>query len=97
MRSQRKAAFGDKLSHFLLHKLLPKLCIFTAATAALHIDYIGDGRLLNFAVFRTWIMLCCFLVYLVFTVCYAQVRWPSPAEIAISRPRRPSLLFSDRL
>ena len=68
LRPQRMASPSKKAVAFLLFKFTPKLALFTAATAALQIDYIGDGRRLNFAIFRSWITGLSALLYLGFTL-----------------------------
>ena len=77
MRKQRSVLGGRKFFLVLGQKLTPRLCLFTAATAALHIDPIGDGVVLNFAIFRTWIMLASSLTFLFFTLVYIQLAHPA--------------------
>ena len=73
MRVQRRQGCGRKLAIILGQKLIPRLCVFTGATAALHIEPIGDGRVLNFAIFRTWITLLCTLLYLIVSLVYGTL------------------------
>ena len=73
MRAQRRLSCGRKLTIVLGQKFIPRLCVFTGATAALHIEAIGDGHVLNFAIFRTWITLLCTLLYLIVSLVYVTL------------------------
>ena len=73
---QRRALTSRKLLLVLGQKTVPRLCVFAAATAALHIEPTGDGTQLSYAFFRTWITGLSACLWFIITLIYAQLAYP---------------------
>ena len=68
----------------------------SAATAALHIEPIGNGRYLNLAIFRTWITLLAAVLYLLLTLIYWQLATPASRGLWRVAPREALYLWALR-
>ena len=73
-RSQRNILRSRKVLLFVGQKFFPKLVVFTACTAGMRIDPLGDADTkLNYAMFRSWISLSCAIVYLILGMGYLKL------------------------
>jgi hypothetical protein len=73
LKPMRMCTGGRKVVIFLSSKLVPKLLLFTAATAALRIDPVTDGSKYNYAIFRTAITLFSGLTFICVGLIYNQL------------------------
>ena len=76
LRPQRTCSGRRKVAIYLGSKLVPKLLLFTAATAALRIDPTTDGTRFNYAIFRTIITSVSGVAFIVIGLIYQQLTHP---------------------